>query len=235
MNDEGVPRVVSVATFARGRRQRFLLDDGRTFEVGTDVWLAARVGVGIELDDAALMRILDADAREVAHEAALRLLSYRARSEKEIRDRLSQRGIAPAVADAEVVRLREAGLLDDESFARIYVADRGRLAPRGARLLQQELRTRGVAAEVAMETTAGQDDLAVAMDLARSRCRGEAATRYDLFRSRVGGFLQRRGFSYDVVTAALRTTWLELGQPDADTDRGTDGFDDEAPGLSDGP
>ncbi|MBK6661488.1 MAG: regulatory protein RecX [Thermoflexaceae bacterium] len=78
------------------------------------------------------------------HEAALRLLSHRARSENEMRTRLGMRGIAPAIIEEEIVRLRDAGLLDDEQFARAWVEDRKRFAPRGRRMLRYELLGRGI-------------------------------------------------------------------------------------------
>ncbi len=73
-----------------------------------------------------------------AKDAALRLLAYRARSEAEVRRRLSQR-YPPGVVEKTIVSLRESGHLNDESFTRFWIQNREQHRPRSRRLVQQEL------------------------------------------------------------------------------------------------
>lgn len=135
----------------------------------------------------------------------LRLLSYRARSEREVVDRFRQRG-AEADAIASVVdRLRVGGLLDDEEFAHAWVESRRRAAPRGNRLLQQELVRKGVArphieAALSEET----DTLALARAAASKKARSLADAAEEVFVRRLTDFLLRRGFDYDVVPKVVR-------------------------------
>jgi regulatory protein len=120
------------------------------------------------------------------------------------------RGLDPKAVDDEVARLREAGLLDDERFAAAWVAGRQRTAPRGRRMLRYELLGRGIAPDAVEKATASIDDLDVALAAARSRVRKAPAGDYNEFATRVGGYLQRRGFSYEVVMAATRSVWAEM-------------------------
>ena len=90
----------------------------------------------------------DEDARRGALEAALRLLSYRPRSEQELRRRLEAEGLRrSAPVDEALARLRELGYVNDAAFARFYTETQQASRPRSQRLLTGELRRRGIEAE----------------------------------------------------------------------------------------
>jgi regulatory protein len=86
----------------------------------------------------------DVDDPAVVLEAALRFLEARARSESEVRRRLSQAGYRAELVDGAITRLVELGVLDDEAFARAWVESRDRARPRGERALRRELSLKGV-------------------------------------------------------------------------------------------
>jgi regulatory protein len=158
-----------------------------------------------------VLKILERGDRRVnAHEAALRLLSSRSRSENEMRTRLAMRGVDPPTIEAEIERLRSSGLLDDQKFAESWVEDRKRVSPRGRRMLRYELLGRGIDPESAERATTDVDDESTALGLARERGRRAQAASYESFFARVGGFLRRRGFDYDVTARATRQAWQEL-------------------------
>ena len=60
-------------------------------------------------------------AYQRALDSALRFLSYRPRSEQEVRRRLGRQAWPAEVIEAVVARLRAVGLLDDAAFARLWV------------------------------------------------------------------------------------------------------------------
>lgn len=149
-----------------------------------------------------------------AKEYALRLLGYRARSEAEIARRLARRGhdentIARAVAD-----LTAAGLLDDEEFARAWVASRLATRPTGRVRLLWELRRHGVEGDVAKqaveETLDAEAELESAWTWARSRA-GQAPDRQEL--GRLQAALQRRGFGRDVIREVIERLTRDSDEP----------------------
>lgn len=202
--------IVEIRGTRQGRQRVLVIDDGRELVFSAEACDELGVRSGDVLTDELVKALELADQRAQAHAAALRLLSHRARSEKEMRARLSMRGIPAGIVDEEIERLRRAGLLDDEQFARAWVEDRKRLSPRGRRLLRYELLGRGIDPASVDLVTRDVDDLETALELARSRARGSAIESYDTFLKKVGGFLRRRGFDFDVITQALRTVWAEL-------------------------
>jgi regulatory protein len=205
----GPVTIIDVRTTARGRMRLLRLSDGRELLYSDEACERTGVQPGHAVTGVLLDALQGSDQRLNIHEAALRLLAQRARSENEMGTRLRMRGFPPETVDEEVARLREAGLLDDGQFARAWVEGRKRTAPRGRRMLRYELLGRGIAPEHVDFATDDVDDRATALDLARSRARGQAMADYDTFVTKVGGFLRRRGFDWAVVAEATQVAWTE--------------------------
>ncbi|MFN0094549.1 MAG: regulatory protein RecX [Dehalococcoidia bacterium] len=211
MDDPHSPAAI-VTIRGSARRMRILaLSDGREVIFSDEACERVGIAAGDAATDQLLAALDAAEHRVNAHEAALRLLGHRARSERELRTRLGMRGIPPEAVDDEVVRLRAAGLLDDHRFAEAWVQDRQRFAPRGRRMLRYELLGRGVAPESVDSVTHEIDDVATARDLALAKARRTTKEPYEDFLVRVGGFLRRRGFDYAVASQAAREAWVEAG------------------------
>ena len=165
--------------------------------------------VGADLSDDMLEQLRRAQARHQALESALRLLSYRPRSESEIRARLERAGAAVDVRDETVARLRGAGLIDDESFARDWVDGRQSRSPRGRRLLASELRAKGINRRIMESAVAPVNDSESAYRAAERRAGSLRSLSYPQFRQRLSSFLLRRGFDYETVQKTVSRLWEE--------------------------
>lgn len=161
--------------------------------------------VGEVLDGERVSALLAADQASRATEAALVYLGYRPRSEKEVRDRLRRGGYKQEAIDHAISRLHEWRYLDDADFARRWVENRATHRPRGRRLLQQELRHKGIDTETAREAIddAALDETGAAEELARRRLPAYSGDEPAAIRRRLGAYLARRGYSYDVIRTAL--------------------------------
>jgi len=210
------PVVSAIRQAKRGRQRVVELSDGREFVFSDEACERAGLTVGSPASDEVLEGLDRAEERVNLHEAALRLLSVRPRSENEMRTRLGMRGYSEAAVSAEIERLRASQLLDDTKFATAWVEERKRLAPRGRRMLRYELLGRGIDPAFAEAATDGLDDSATALDLARQRLRKSPTPDFESFAARTGGFLQRRGFDYQVTAAALRAAWAERVDAEAE-------------------
>ena len=87
--------------------------------------------------------------RDRVLEAAARSLGGAPKTSKALSERLLTLGYPEEHVRAAIERLEQIGLLDDERLARSLLASRDRSRQRGDRALLQELRRRGVAAELA--------------------------------------------------------------------------------------
>ena len=209
MDEPPSPTIVEMRVIARGRQRLLSLSDGREFLFTEESCLRNNVSVGQAATSELLKDLERAERRVNAHEAALRLLASRPRSETEMRTRLAMRGIDPSAIDDEIERLRASGLLDDQKFAHAWVEDRKRASPRGSRMLRYELLGRGIDPESAERATSDINDRETALALARGRARRAPHTNYEAFFAKVGGFLRRRGFDYEVTAEATRQAWAE--------------------------
>jgi regulatory protein len=164
-----------------------------------------RLVVGDTLDGERVVALLTADQASRATEAALVFLGYRPRSEKEVRDRLRRGGYEQGAIDHAISRLHEWRYLDDADFARRWVENRAAHRPRGSRLLQQELRHKGIDTETARAAIDDADlnETDAAEELARRRLPAYTGDDPAAIRRRLGAYLARRGYGYDVIRIAL--------------------------------
>jgi regulatory protein len=197
---------------------RWNLSIDGAFAFGLDGAVVVREGLGIGLE---LSRVDMERLRALAQEhdlfsAALRFLAPRPRSRAEVRRRLLRprpQREPPATAAVERVlgQLEHAGYLNDEEFAAFWVENRERFSPRSARALGMELRQRGVARETVDAATSPELDEERALAAGRTRLRTMGGLDFQRFRERMGAFLVRRGFGYEVSGRAVRQLWAELG------------------------
>jgi len=85
---------------------------------------------------------------EASVEIAARFLGTRPRSRWEVERRLRRAGASDQIIEGTLDHLAGLGLVDDLAFARWWVEQRDRHAPRGRRLVEAELREHGVGRDV---------------------------------------------------------------------------------------
>ncbi|MEX1255168.1 MAG: regulatory protein RecX [Dehalococcoidia bacterium] len=207
--------VTAVERPTRRRRVNVFVDG--QFAVALSLELAAerdvRAGRSLTKDD--ITALAEEEARRGALQAALRLVARGPRSERELRDRLRRRGFAQPAVDAAAGRLQELGYLDDAAFARFWTETRQAGRPSSQRFVVSELRRKGIAPETAQEATAEISDEEAAYDAASRRLRSFQGLEYQRFRERLGAFLTRRGFGYDVARRTIERCWAEVSDEEA--------------------
>ncbi len=148
----------------------------------------------------------DADPVAVAREIALRQLTVRARTRTELARALARKQVPAEAAEVVIDRLAEVGLIDDEVFARDWLAA-GVRRQKSRRSLLAELAEKGVDREVIDQAAAELDadrDIAVARAFADRKARSLAGLDRNVAYRRLAGALARRGFSPAVVAQVTR-------------------------------
>lgn len=172
------------------------------------------LGEGDDISASTLAVLQEEDAAWRAREAAYRLLARRARSVVELRRALARRQFSAAVVDGVLAELGDRGYLDDAAFAAAFVRDRLRLRPTGRSRLVQELRGRGIDADIAAEVVgavlahAGATDEQLALRAAEAWSRRHPVRPREKDgvgrRRRLYAHLVRRGFDADAIREAVR-------------------------------
>ena len=147
------------------------------------------------------------DQRQKARDAAFRLLAVRARSRRELRDRLKQKGFETEIIEATLDDFQEKGYQSDEEFAQQYASEKWRNSKWGpSRLraaLAQKVIDRALADRITREVIGEDDLLETVLPLAEKRWRSSQGLPTQKRKQRLIGFLQRRGFSWDVIRPVL--------------------------------
>lgn len=209
--------ILTAITGSPNRQGRWVVQlDG---DVAATVTIEAveRLGlrVGGVVDDALRQALEREDALTRALDRALHMLAANARSVRDLRRRLVEKGEAPEIADAVVERLTAMGLLDDAAFARQFARSKALGPGHSRRRLAVELRRKGVAREVAdsaIEEAMAEDDVdekAIVERVARKKLRTLGGVDRETRRRRLHGFLARRGYDLDEIR---RVMTLVLGE-----------------------
>lgn len=179
------------------------------FSFALSATLAAGLSLGEHLTADKVALLKGDDAREAAYQQALGFLSYRVRSEAEIRRHLRKRAVPEDLVEHTVNRLRRNQLADDAGFARAWIDNRSTFRPRGRRALACELQQKGLSNDQAQSALVDLDEPALAYQAGLKQARRLAALDWNDFRSRLSGFLGRRGFPYPVVASVVARIWSE--------------------------
>ena len=194
---------------SRVKRVNVFLDGRMAFSLEAEVALRENLRVGQELSDSQIEALARSDCFQRCLNAAALYLSYRPRSEAELRERLRRRGFDDRSVATVLERLKEQGLVDDVAFAEFWRDSRKHFSPRSRWLTGLEMRQKGVPEDIIAQTVDTVDDDDSAYQAAVAKLRSLSQTDYQGFRRRLGGYLRRRGFSYGVINDTLRRIWQE--------------------------
>ena len=218
---------------AQKKRERFniFLDGEFAFGVSAELRFTKKLEVGQNLTQKEVESIVEADQIERLLNKGLRLLSYRPRSEREIRDHLLRKGKPRDVekSDAEksqyeksmeevIRKLKSIGQVNDQEFAKWWVEQRRKFRPRGQRLVKLELMQKGVGKEIIEEVIrplsyragesfekAKETDLGLARKVAEKKLSRYKNLEERELKIKMGQYLARRGFDWSVVKKVVDT------------------------------
>jgi len=206
--------MTKVTALRAGRSRQWVnvfLDGKFAFSLEAEVAVKEGLQVGQELSGGQIEALARSDYFHRCFNAAVNFLSYRPRSESEMRERLQRRGFDGDSIEAVIAKLKEQGLVNDMAFAQFWKDNRESFSPRSHGLTKLELRRKGVATDIIAKVVDEVDDANNAYRAALSKARGLPMFDYQGFRRRLGDYLKRRGFGYEVINHTVERIWQEWG------------------------
>jgi regulatory protein len=196
---------------SRQNRVNVFLDDKFTFSLLAEV--AAKEGLQLEqeLSPSQIKALVGSDHYHRCLNTAIRYLGYRPRSESELRQRLQKRGFDIDYIEKTLAKLKEQGLVDDTAFARFWIENRESFSPRSRWLNRLELKRKGLDDSIIEQVVGEVDDIDSAYRAALNKTRRLSLSDYQLFRRRLGEYLKRKGFGYEVINETIKKVWKEYG------------------------
>jgi regulatory protein len=209
-----IMRITRVETQKKNPSRRSIYADGEyVLGVSIETLLKSGFRTGDEITPDQLKTLLCEEEAAEAKRVALRYLSHRPRTAKEVRDKLRNKEFPDSDISQAIGDLERAGLLNDAEFARMYIRDAIAAKAVGRTLMKRKLLLLGVeksVVEAALDETFGEVNVEEsALEAARKFMRKSTATHKpsDMARlkSRLENFLGRRGFSWDTIAPIVRT------------------------------
>lgn len=161
------------------------------------------------------------EADAACFQAAVRLIAHRARTETEMRQRLTRKNFESDSINRIIERLKQSKLIDDDAFARAWIESRTFGSPRSAYVIKRELRIKGISVDTAETAVENLDDAESVMKAAAGRAGRFSKLPVEEAKRKLADFLHRRGFSWELTGQTLEQLESEglLGQ--VDTTEGT--------------
>jgi len=189
-------------------RVNIFLDGHFAFGLAREVVFKYHLHEGDSISEDLIKNVLIMEEKTKAKEKALNLLSYRARSVDEVKTKLKQRGFSEEVIEFVVKDLLDVGLLNDKTFAALYIGSRMAQKPMGKRLLRRELMLKGIDEEIIEQAIAAEyQDLSeeeIACQLIHNRIPQDQGADFIKKKKKITDFLFRRGFDWEVINTVIR-------------------------------
>ena len=198
-------------------RYRVTVSETEDFLVPVSLMRERRLTVGQPIDIEEYDNWLMVRQYRHALDRAVGYLAARARSRREVEQKLLQAGYRPCTVEMVLYKLERERILDDADFARQWVESRSS-HKLGRSRIAQELRRKGISAdeaEAALSAIEEDDQLAGAVALAEkaaARIRpGEDPRKAG---NRILAMLARRGYSWGIAKEALQQAMAGLADDD---------------------
>lgn len=183
----------------RADRYSIYLDGKYSFSLGEGELLKLGLHTGQELTEAELASYRNESAYGKWFDRTLNLLSFRLRSEWELRDYLKRKDCPPEITERILNKLSVNGYVNDEQFAKRWVENRRLLKATSKRRLNQELRQKRISSDIIDKVLAEDetDERQVLRELvAKKRARYSDQTK-------LMQYLARQGYNYEDIKSVL--------------------------------
>ena len=208
-------------------RVNIYIDDKFAFGLSVALRFENKLEIGQEISVQKAKEFIEKDQIERLVNKALRFLSFRPRSEKELRDYFAYKGrLAEIKGEAEkshynvsidkvITKIQKIGQIDDKAFALWWVEQRLRFKPRASSLIKRELLAKGIGKEIIEEITketkeskeASEENLAIRA--ASKKISSYQKLDQEKFRNKMGQFLARKGFSWEVIKKVVDSLFIK--------------------------
>jgi len=187
-------------------RVNLYLDDEFAFALSIDEVAKNGLKKDLELTNTQIAKLKSNDAVSLVYAKIINFLSYRPRSVKEVKDRLTKyKIIGDSAQDVYLSQLKRNGYLDDTAFAKWYINSRNTHKHRSKRMLMYELSRKGVPKAVLDSLlTFMNDDVSTIASIITKKF--GAPRQLDIpEKHKIQTFLVRQGFAWEQVSSVVKS------------------------------
>jgi regulatory protein len=145
---------------------------------------------------------------EKFYNKALRFLSFRPRSEKEVRENLKKKKASESIVELVIRKLKEQKFLDDKEFTNWWIEQRTLIKLKPKRVIKMELKQKGIDDELIDEllekVSLHVPDLEKAKRIVEKKIQKYKSSEPFKTKEKLGRYLASKGFDYDTIKEALK-------------------------------
>jgi regulatory protein len=176
------------------------------FSVDSDVLIKFQLKKGMEIDDFSFLEIQHQDSIRKAYNMAINYLARRMRSEKEIKDYLTQKDIEEPIINEVLHKLFAFKFINDEEFALSYVRTQMNTTDKGPDLVRTELKEKGIKEEyisLALAEYPLEIQIEKATKITVKLYKKYAKDSQRIIKQKIEQLLLRKGYSFDIIQIAI--------------------------------
>lgn len=199
-------KITDIEPQRRNDRVNIYIDNQFAFGLSLDLKYSYDLKIDKEIDDNFIVNVLKEEEARKAINAALNFLSYRQRSETEVKDKLKEKGYEEDYIQRAVSYCKEQGLVDDEAFAISFIKDKQNLNNLGQYRIKRELMLKGISDDIIDSVLIEdiEEEYERALEIATKKYSSYKNDDRNKVYRKLGGFLQRKGYSFDIVSKILK-------------------------------
>ncbi len=199
-------KITNIEPQKNKNRVNIYVDDVFSIGIAEELRFKHKLEVGMEVDDDFIKDVLQSEEQNKVINYALNLLSYRQRSEKEMYNALKRKNFEDYYIKNAMNYCRENRYLDDKTFTESFIRDKINLSKFGPERIRYELILKGIPKNII-------DDLLIldydeqyesAMNLALKKLSSYKKDDRNSIYRKLSGFLQRKGYSYDIISKVMK-------------------------------
>ncbi len=188
-------------------RVSIFTDEGFLFACEKELIYKHHIKKGDPVDEKILKDLIAEDDYIKAREIGLRQLESSFKTEKQIKDKLAEKGFDEDIIEQVLEKFREYNLVDDHKYTEMFLKEK--LRSRGLKKATYELYQKGISKELVAEVSEEINTFA----LEEESCRAHGAKKYAQLKSKetdryklknkLFTFLSSKGYDYDLINDVM--------------------------------
>jgi len=200
-----MPVITLIKQQKNKNRVNVYFDDKFGFGIDLDNLVLLHLKVDQELTDEEVADIIKKVEYQKTLDKLIRFAMVRLRSEKEITDYFKRKKVHESLHQKLLEKLKHLELLDDEKFAKWWVEQRANFKPKPKRILNQELRIKGIGKEIIEEVLGEEvvDEEKMARELLDRKMYKWKNLEPHEAKQKMSQYLAGKGFKWDVIEKVI--------------------------------
>lgn len=208
-------KISSIEVQAKNKeRYNIYIDQAFVFGVSEATLVRFALHKGQDLTTEDVKSIYQSERESSAYNLAVRFLSYRLRSKKEVRDQLKSAEVSADLIETTLSRLEDLTLIDDRVYGQSYTRTAARINQKGPNMICRELKQKGLSEgdiAVSLEEYDHDQQLANAKALAEKQYQKHIRkTSLRESEQKTKAFLMQKGYDSDIIQHVLSEIHEEM-------------------------